>query len=315
VLRRVRHGQRDACTGPGLQTDYWPLRLPDVTEIPPFQSLADRVAGLPRDETLHESVPDWLDQPLRDWLESTFKNEGATGAERLASRVLMRLRWAKDHSRQSYVQRLDISSGMDLLNVVDAVLQLHPGWDKPDPHGLFQSWTSTLDEILTDAASLYRVDRQARRLVRRVEVTVQAAVDSAVMNATPTAADHLRTTWIAAYGLHPDPDKAYDHAILAIEGLFCPLVSRQNSKATLGTVIRDLSNQATQWELSIGNTATGQPAAISALIEILDLLWKGQSRHGGNSNSRQQTQTEAEAAVHMTAALTQWLTAGILRRK
>ena len=48
---------------------------------------------------------------------------------------------------------------------------------------------------------------------------------------------------------------------------------------------------------------------------MLDLLWKGQSRHGGNPNSRQQTQAEAEAAVHMAAALTQWLTAGVLHRK
>ena len=48
---------------------------------------------------------------------------------------------------------------------------------------------------------------------------------------------------------------------------------------------------------------------------MLDLLWKGQSRHGGNPNSRQQTQAEAEAAVQMAAALTQWLTAGVLHRK
>jgi hypothetical protein len=292
-----------------------PLLLPSVTEVPPFQPLADRLAGLPQDETLHDGVPDWLDQPLRDWLESTFKNEGAAGAERLASRVLMRLRWAKHHSRQSYVQRLDISSGMELLYVVDAVLQLHPGWDQPDPYGFFQSRVLTLDEILTDSASLYRIDQHARRLIHRVDTTVQAAVDTAITTAAPTAADHLHTAWVAAYGFHPDPDKAYDHAILAIEELTCPLVSPQNSKGTLGTVIRDLRNQVTQWELSIGDTTTGRPAAISSLIEMLDLLWKGQSRHAGNSNSRQQTQAEAEAAVHMAAALTQWLTAGVLRRK
>lgn len=285
-----------------------------MTEVPPFQPLADRLAGLPWDETLHDGVPDWLDEPLHDWLESTFKNEGA-GAEGLASRVLMRLRWVKDNSRQSYVQRLDISSGMDLLNVVDAVLQLHPGWTQPDPYGYFQSRIFNLDEILTDSASLYRVDRQARHLIRRVDTTVQAAVDTAITIAAPTTADYLRTAWVAAYGLHPDPDKAYDHAILAIEGLTCPLVSPQNSKATLGTVIRDLRNQVTQWELSIGNTTTGRPAGIGALIEMLDLLWEGQSRHAGNSNSRQQTQTEAEAAVHMAATLTQWFTAGVLRRK
>jgi hypothetical protein len=286
-----------------------------MAETPPFQPLADRLAGLPRDETLHDSVPTWLDQPLHDWLESMFKADGPEGAERLASRVLMRLRWAKDNPRQSYIDRLDISSAMDLLNVIDAVLQLHPKWDQPDTYGFFYLRISSLDEILVDSASLYRVDRQARRLVRRVDPIVQNSVDMAISTAKPAAADHLRTAWVAAYGLHPDPDKAYDHAVLAIEELSCPLVSPQNSRATLGTVINDLRNQITRWELNIGDTANGQPAAIGSLIEMLSLIWKGQSRHAGNANSRQQTQAEAEAAVHMAATLTQWLTTEVLRRK
>jgi hypothetical protein len=269
------------------------------------------------DEALHDGVPEWLDQPLRDWLDSALATEGKDGAERLARRVLMRLRWAKDNPRQSYVQRLGFSSGMDLVTVVDAVLQLHPGWELPNlTHGLiFRPLAWSLDETLTDAASLYEIDYQGRCLVRRVDATVQALVDKAVTNATATTAEHLRTAWVAAYGLHPDPDKAYDHAVLAIEDQTCPLVSPRNGKPTLGTVIRDLRNQNGQWELSIGDTGTGQPATIDALIDMLDLLWKGQSRHAGSSNSRQQTQAEAEAAVHMSAALTQWLTSGVLHRK
>jgi hypothetical protein len=128
-------------------------------------------------------------------------------------------------------------------------------------------------------------------------------------------ADHLRTAWVAAYGLHPDPDKTYDHAILALEELMCPLVCPRNNRATLGIVISDLRNQATRWELSIEDSSTGRPAGVDGVIQMLDLLWKGQSRHGGSPNSRQQTQAEAEAAVHMAAALTQWVTTGVLHRK
>jgi hypothetical protein len=210
-----------------------------------------------------------------------------------------------------------VSPQAELLTVVDAVLQLHPVWDPGVgiPASMFKVKLDGLDEILIDAGSLYRIDFNGRCLVRRVDATVQAAVDAAIATATSTAADHLRTAWVAAYGLHPDPDKAYDHAVLAIEDLACPLVCPRNNKATLGTVISDLRNQAAQWELSIENTSTGQPAGIDSIIQMLDLLWKGQSRHGGNSNSRQQTQAEAEAAVHMAAALTQWLTAGVLHRK
>jgi hypothetical protein len=288
-----------------------------MTEARPFQLLADRLAGLPIDETLHDDVPEWLDQPLRDWLQAVFTDEGSTGSDRLASRVLMRLRWAKDNPRQTYFSRLAASTRAELLTVVDGVLQLHPAWDPPVgiPASLFMTKLRGLDDILTDAGSLYRIDFNGRCLVRRVDATVQAAVEAAIATATSTAADHLRTAWVAAYGLHPDPDKAYDHAVLAIEELACPLVCPRNNRATLGTVISDLRNQVAQWELSIENTSTGQPSEIDSIIQMLDLLWKGQSRHAGNPNSRQQTQAEAEAAVHMAAALTQWLTAGVLHRK
>lgn len=289
-----------------------------MTEVPPFQPLVERLAGLPRDETLHDGVPDWLDHPLRDWLNTVFTRESqiSGGHEHLARRVLMQLRWGKDNPQQNYIQRLYFATGMELLTVIDAVLQLHPGWDRrADYFREFHDQLGMLSEILTDSGSQYRIDLLARRLTRRVDVTVQAAADSATAAAAPAVADHLRTAWVAAYGLRPDPDKAYDHAILAIEELVCPLVSPRNSKCTLGTVIRDLRNQLTQWELTIEDTTTGQPAGISALIEMLELLWRGQSRHGGSANSRQQTQAEAESSVHMAAALAQWFTAGVLRRK
>jgi hypothetical protein len=270
------------------------------------------------DETLYDDVPDWLDQPLHDWLLTVLRAEGGE-AEGLASRVLMRLRWTPQNGlRQSYTDRLVITSGIDLLTVVDALLQLHPGWNfRTANHAptSFELRIRKLEEILADSGSLYRVDRQERRLVRRVDPTVQFAVDKAIATANPTVANHLREAWVAAYGLSPDPDKAYDQAVLAVEELTCPLVSPSNNRATLGTVARDLRNQLSQWELNIGDTGTGQPAAINTIIEMLDLLWKGQSRHGGNSNSRQQTRAEGEFAVHMAAVLTQWLSTGLLLRQ
>ncbi len=287
-----------------------------MTEIRAFQPLPDRLTGRPIDQTLYDDVPDWLYLPLRDWLRVVFKNEGSEDSERLARRALMRLRWAKA-PQQSYVGRLDTARQADTLTVVDAVLQLHPGWTPKSAieASLFKANLATLAGILIDGGSLYRIDLTEHCLVRRVDGTVQAAVDAAITAVNSTAADHLRTSWVAAYGLNPDPDKAYDHAVLALEDLLCPMVCARNNRATLGVVISDLRNQAAQWELSIEDTSTGRPAGIDSVIQMLDLLWKGQSRHAGNPNSRQQIQAEAEAAIHMAAALTQWLTTGVLHRK
>ncbi len=101
---------------------------------------------------------------------------------------------------------------------------------------------------------------------------------------------------------------------MAVESVVCPLVAPKATKPTLGTVIADLRSQAAKWELSITD-GTGQPAAIGRLVEMLALLWEGQSRHAGAANSRRQTQAEGEASVHLAATLVQWLSAGVLRRK
>jgi hypothetical protein len=128
------------------------------------------------------------------------------------------------------------------------------------------------------------------------------------------AADHLRAGWRAAYGPNPDPDKAYDESVLAVEAVACPLVAPRDTTATLGKVIADLKNQAAKWELVITDRE-GQPSGSDRLIEMLRLLWEGQSRHAGGPNARRQTQPEAEAVVHLASTIVQWLTSSVLRRK
>lgn len=116
--------------------------------------------------------------------------------------------------------------------------------------------------------------------------------------------------------MNPDPDKAYDEAVLAVEAVACPLVCPPtNKRRTLGTVTADLRKQATMWELELGDTTTNAPMIVDRLIPMLELLWHGQSRHAGSANSRRQTQVEGESAVHLAAILVQWLGSGVLRRK
>lgn len=84
----------------------------------------------------------------------------------------------------------------DLLAVIDAVLQLHSGWDE-DPwrrsaNHQFEARLNGLEFLLANGASMYRVDHKARHLVRRVDETVEEAADQAVRSApTNEAAVHL----------------------------------------------------------------------------------------------------------------------------
>ena len=115
------------------------------------------------------------------------------------------------------------------------------------------------------------------------------------------------------YGLHPDPTSAYRQAVRAVEQVACPLVL-PNEDATLGKVISHLRQGDHKWRFVL--VARDGADSVEPLVAMLDRLWTGQvSRHGGGKNSRDQTQAEAETAVHLAAALVQMLSTGALTRR
>jgi hypothetical protein len=208
----------------------------------------------------------------------------------------------------------------ELLELVDALLCLRSGrWKR------YLRATPSNDQLrrlLLDGGTAWTLTQHEDGLERRVDPTAAAAVAATVEGAATAAStspaaqagDHLARAWDAAYGADPDADRAYDEAVLAVEALACPLVCPANMSRTLGTVIRDLRNQSAKWELGIGGT-TGELIGPGRMVEMLALVWEGQSRHAGAPNSRLQTQAEAEAVVHLAATLVHWLMAGVLRRK
>ena len=269
--------------------------MTDATWAP----LSRRVAGLGPDRTVHEGVPPYMVGVLRNWAYGIFSEAYRySGGSDLSDMIEFRLR------RESL--NLSESSVDELLDVIDALLSW---WLSSESDEI-----DALEEILTTGGAGWRVNADRKGLERRVDVTVTAAVIETVHTTRDEAAEHLAAAWSATYGRHPDPDKAYSHAVLAVEAVSCPLVAPRSDRATLGSVIRDLNNQSDQWELVLADRS-GQPAKISGAIDMLNLLWRGQSRHAGSSNSRRQTQAEAEAAVHLAAVLVQWLSSGVLRRK
>lgn len=270
--------------------------------------MSRRRAGLPPDD-LVEGVPDWLHPQVTEWLYRVLQSTDGPvvvlrpghGSSADTQRVMMRIRT----STQPWLLRPDDPA---LLDAVDATLRW-VDWSPPrGEHGD----PDTLEAILAAANSAWRATPQG--LERRTDPTVTAAVATTARDAGTEAGEHLAAAWSAAYGRHPDPDKAYDEAVLAVEALSCPLVCPANTRATLGTVIRDLRSQRDRWELAIGD-GSGNPAPVDRLVEMLRLLWEGQSRHAGSPNSRRQSPIEGNAAVHLAATVVQWLSSGVLCRK
>ena len=143
-------------------------------------------------------------------------------------------------------------------------------------HDMWTSYgnPSTLEQLLASANSAWRVNGDGRALERRLDKTVTAAAQMARANVNAEATDHLSIAGDAVFGRSQDPDKAYDEAVLAVEALACPLVCPNNPRRSLGTVIQDLRNQTSQWQLTIGDR-TGQPASPIRLVEMLGVAVGG----------------------------------------
>ncbi|MDX2748530.1 hypothetical protein [Streptomyces sp. NRRL_B-2557] len=175
----------------------------------------------------------------------------------------------------------------------------------------------SLREFLDDAGSAYRVNEAEDGLEQRVTPAVRDAVrqtltDAAAVTTAGSAADHLATSWQAAYGRNPDPMRAYSEAIKAVESAAHAIVQPNNKKATLGTMLGEIKGARHKFETVI-SAPNGE--SIAAAEAMMRALWEGQtSRHGGQNGTVPETLEAARASVHLSAALVQWFVSGAVLR-
>lgn len=195
------------------------------------------------------------------------------------------------------------------LDLIEYILEngTSDPWDgNSSPLGL-TSRVEVLENILELGNSAYKVSQNQSGLEMRTTPEVQQQVQD-VVNTAGAAGDHLAGAWNAAYSRTPDPVKSYSESIKAVEAALSARISPQNTKQTLGTMIRDVSSKPSKWTFAIadGDHSDG----IATVLSMIRLLWEGQrSRHGG-PNTQLETVEEAQAAVHLAATLVQFGVSG-----
>lgn len=284
-----------------------------------WRSLSEREVST-HEDALFEGVPDHLTPALIRWITGYLDNRAD-----LTQRVALRLRVPLDTpDPQQLVEAVRASDSARLLDVADMAIHLDrrlrwevdvAGPEDNRQEASFADWipeyrwstgslaeaVEQLDQLLEDAGSAFTVDWGQRCLKRRVDATVTAAAEH-TMAAAPSR--HLQEAWTAIYGQHPDPAKAYDEAIRAVEAAAIPVLLPKGAKETLGTVLAHLKGAGGKWALAIEGAKAGDVAPLTAMVE---LLWKGHvARHAGGPNYRPQRQDEAEMAVHLATTLVQW---------
>lgn len=277
-------------------------------------------ARLP-DRELWEGIPDWLLEPLLDWLE---ENLGRWSVRQLSLRLRIPLQQSESPKRvlrDALMQRAGESERgrWDILDAIDFLCRTDTDGELAIPRTFIggQPLAGTeplaaLDRLLVNGGSAYRWRKG--RLERRVDDSAVAAFERATATASDEASMHLRRAWSATYGRDPDPSRAYGDAVRAVEAVACPLVLPDDQRPTLGKVIARLRQRPSDWTFILPGER--ESAGIGPLQLMLQLLWTAQrSRHAGGPDTRDQLMAETEAAVSLAITLVQWFQSGFICRR
>ena len=174
----------------------------------------------------------------------------------------------------------------------------------------------SLEEILREAGSAWSVGIRHDRtgLVRRVPKGVQTTSEE-VMKSAGHAGARLAEAWTAAFGIDPDPSRAYSLAIKAVEDAAKPVIAPKDAVSTLGKMIGQMKADK-DWGLPFQRQDANAPTP-DVLLSMMRMLWAGQvDRHGDNPGAVVEiTQAAAEAAVVFAVPLVHAFSSGEVRRR
>jgi len=276
-----------------------------------------------RYDALHDGVPPWMEAALWNWVKVAISRmfTDSYGTRRpgldieIFEQMCQRLHIAAPDLRMkvwdgesSEHQRRE---AMMVLRAADCALQIADYLLAFGKNG----GADELQAILERSGSAYRVGRRAQKpgLLRRVPESVQAAAD-AIMDRSERGGTRLAEAWEKLYGLDRDFSGAYSLAIKAVEDACIPVVSPNNGRATLGTVIRDMRGQP-GWSLPMKRAPEYAPPG-HVVVGMLQVLWTGQlDRHGGAEvEGTEVSEDEARVAVDLAVILVDWFSGGLVTR-
>jgi hypothetical protein len=291
-----------------------PLRDPSIG----VHRFSDRLAGQPVDDVLRREVSSHLAEALHAWLNRF----GSIIGHQFVSRAAARLDLSPDRQSPNFF----LLEGFDLLDLVDQVIDLSVNQqDSLDAAIAASGAIGDLQTIFDDHRSLYTIGEVNRKsgigLLARVDPAVQEAVSHLVHHQTGSAGQHLTAAWGALHQLHPDPAASYSEAIRAIEAALGPIVLPNAKGPTLGQIKYALKTNT--WASVLDRTGPdgklpsiceATRSSVVFLIDLLERVYGTHARHGCGDEHREQTQTQAAAAVYAAVAILGWTQTGLLVR-
>ena len=178
----------------------------------------------------------------------------------------------------------------DCLDVIDYILCRTEDWDLED--------LTDLEDRLSEGGSVWRATPDG--LERRVDETLQSVAD-AVFVTNDRPADYLKSAWHKAWGRNPDASGAHQDAVDAAEAAYAPIVSPDNDRATLGTIIRDIRAKPPKYQVRL-QTKTAEKD-VCRIVGMMDALGVATPSPVSTDDRSRETIEEARDAVALATTL------------
>ena len=173
-----------------------------------------------------------------------------------------------------------------------------------------------LEMILSRAGHELRVSPEGDRLVERID-SVNWNSYGEVVRPADEASRLMQDAWALAFGRDPNPSEAWSDAIKSIETLLKPIVSPDDSKATIGKMIAALRDKPEKWVCSLPDRKYGTKdnkitkRGIEILIDTLNVIGYQPNRHGNETTDAVDDIT-IRSILFLSVTVLGWLRDGVL---
>lgn len=243
----------------------------------PWVPLSQRRGGSPGFEPV-TGVPAFLQSAIDVWIRA---QRTLTRDDVLLVGLAMRVDTARNLARFRADDSLILALGSRQLLRLDVLDWLLANADVD---------AESLRRILDAAGHEFTVAPDGKSLMLRIDQTMAEAFNTAT-GPEDAASELMARAWGLAFGLHPEPAQGWGEAVKALETVLAPIVSPNDSKATLGKMIRVLRDKPDAFACALPDRpfkAGGQESVklgIEVLTDVLATIGYEPGRHGGDDAS------------------------------
>jgi len=265
-------------------------------------------------DTLHEHAMPWMVKPLARWISAFITGRSSQGS------VFVRHDFIEDLEMATR-QHTPFTRTIGVVNEVENRMMAHQAFGIDAVAYALSRLTGSPTHPASQATALYAILEKSGSawevtpitdtgtdvtnyvLTRRDLAAAKAAISEA-RSQHQRAGAFLFDAWAAVATRDPRPNEGYDKAVKAIEAAAQPVVSPNDTTATLGKMLSAMRAKPEKWTFALGD--------LDLIIGMAGRVWTEHMRHGTDQRRTDHTLQEADAALHLAIPLVRYFSGGLI---